>query len=242
METHGRQVAISRDIVALDRLTSLRVLRRQEQLATSRDGRGVYLCSGWASSKLVLLKSAYLIVAGSHKSIVAQVPADIGRDDFTVDAITGHEILVHASRGSRHGEQLARSGLGGRGNSKGKANERRQRGRRREREERERDRERKRGKERERGKTEQLRAGPLAKWKAANSRATDGGMEDAATGGQGVGCSQARKRRIVEREEERRGGKGDSDSDSSPGLLLEKRRMIWCEWWGGAVRSIERRW
>ena len=70
------------------------------------------MCSGWALSKLVLLKSAYLIVAGSHQSIVAQVPADISRDDFTVDAITGHEILVHASRGSRHGgEQLTGSGL-----------------------------------------------------------------------------------------------------------------------------------
>lgn len=30
-----------------------------------------------------------------------------------------------------------------------------------------------------------------------------------------------------------------SDSTSSTGLEEKKRRMIWCEWWGGAMRSIE---
>lgn len=64
----GRQVAVSRDIVTLDGLASLRIL----------------------------------IVARSHQGIIAQVAANVGRNDFTIDAITRHEILVHASRGSRH--------------------------------------------------------------------------------------------------------------------------------------------
>lgn len=46
-----------------------------------------------------------LIMARSHQSIIAQVAANISRDDFTIDAITGHEILIHASRGSRHDGQ-----------------------------------------------------------------------------------------------------------------------------------------
>jgi hypothetical protein len=47
-------------------------------------------------------KPAYLVVAGSDKSIVAQVAADVGRDYFTVDAIARHKVFI-LSRGAGSG-------------------------------------------------------------------------------------------------------------------------------------------
>ena len=44
---------------------------------------------------------SYLVVAGPHKGIVTQVAADVGRDDFAVDAIAGNKILIHTSTGTR---------------------------------------------------------------------------------------------------------------------------------------------
>lgn len=99
IKTHGRQVTISRDIITLDGLTSLWVLKREQPLATTQACDTLFKLG---VDKLVLLKLAYLIMARSHQSIIAQVAANISRDDFTIDAITGHEVLVHASRGSRH--------------------------------------------------------------------------------------------------------------------------------------------
>ena len=41
---------------------------------------------------------AYLVVTGTHESVVAQITADIGGDDFTVDAIARDEVFVLSSR------------------------------------------------------------------------------------------------------------------------------------------------
>jgi hypothetical protein len=40
---------------------------------------------------------AYLVVTGTHESVVAQIAADVGRDDFTVDAISRNEVFVLTS-------------------------------------------------------------------------------------------------------------------------------------------------
>ena len=56
--------------------------------------------SPWAS------KSAYLVVAGPHQGIVAQVAADVGGDDFTVDAIARHEVFVLSRGCGRRGGGL----------------------------------------------------------------------------------------------------------------------------------------
>ena len=37
---------------------------------------------------------SYLVHARADESIIAEITADVGRDDFTVDAIARHEILV----------------------------------------------------------------------------------------------------------------------------------------------------
>lgn len=41
---------------------------------------------------------AYLVVTGTHEGIVAQIAADVGGDDFAVDAIARHEVFVLSSR------------------------------------------------------------------------------------------------------------------------------------------------
>jgi hypothetical protein len=43
--------------------------------------------------------AAYFIGAGTHEGIVAQIPTHVGCDDFTVDTVTGDEVLVHATAG-----------------------------------------------------------------------------------------------------------------------------------------------
>ena len=51
----------------------------------------------------------HLVVTRPHQGIIAQVAADVGRDDLAIDAITGDEVLVltagrsrGATAGSRH--------------------------------------------------------------------------------------------------------------------------------------------
>lgn len=39
---------------------------------------------------------AYLVVTWPHQGIIAQVAADVGRDDLTIDAIARHKVLVLA--------------------------------------------------------------------------------------------------------------------------------------------------
>jgi hypothetical protein len=46
-------------------------------------------------------RGSYLVGAGADEGIVAQVPTDVGRDDLTVDAIAGDEVLVLARRSKR---------------------------------------------------------------------------------------------------------------------------------------------
>ena len=41
---------------------------------------------------------AYLVVARSYESIVPKITADVGRDDLSVDAIFGNEVLIRTSR------------------------------------------------------------------------------------------------------------------------------------------------
>jgi len=41
---------------------------------------------------------AYLVMTGTHEGIVAQIAADVGGDDFAVDAIARHEVFVLSSR------------------------------------------------------------------------------------------------------------------------------------------------
>jgi hypothetical protein len=43
------------------------------------------------------LLKAYLVVTGTHEGVVAQITADIGGDDFTVDAIARDEVFVLSS-------------------------------------------------------------------------------------------------------------------------------------------------
>lgn len=68
----GCQITVAGDVVALDDLTSLRVL----------------------------------IVAGPHQGVVAKVAADVGGDNFSVDAIARDKILVLAGGRRRHGSAL----------------------------------------------------------------------------------------------------------------------------------------
>lgn len=47
-----------------------------------------------------------LVVAGAHEGIVAQVAADVGRDDLAVDAVARDEVFVLAGRGRGRGLAL----------------------------------------------------------------------------------------------------------------------------------------
>lgn len=49
-----------------------------------------------------MLRATYLVVAGTHQGIVAQVATDVGGDDLAVDAIARHEVFV-LSRGAGAG-------------------------------------------------------------------------------------------------------------------------------------------
>jgi hypothetical protein len=42
---------------------------------------------------------SYLIMTGPHQGIIAQVAADVGRDNLTIDSIARHEVFVLSSRG-----------------------------------------------------------------------------------------------------------------------------------------------
>lgn len=44
------------------------------------------------------MKRAYLVCAWANESVVAEVPANVGRDDFAVDAVARHKVLVLARR------------------------------------------------------------------------------------------------------------------------------------------------
>src|SRR3569833_354466 len=46
-----------------------------------------------------------LVVAGSDKSIIAKIAADVGGDDLAIDTVSRYEVLVHSVR-------VARVGLG----------------------------------------------------------------------------------------------------------------------------------
>lgn len=94
--THGRQVAVRRNIVTLNGLASLWVLMEE---IVSKPSQVEHTSFRWL---ILLPKLAYLIVTRSHQSIIAQIAADISGNYFTIDAITRHKVLVHAGRGSRH--------------------------------------------------------------------------------------------------------------------------------------------
>jgi hypothetical protein len=48
------------------------------------------------------MNGAYLVNTGAYEGIVAEIATDVGRDDFTVDAIPGYEVLVlSVGRGRR---------------------------------------------------------------------------------------------------------------------------------------------
>lgn len=49
-----------------------------------------------------MLRATYLVMAGTHQGIVAQVATDVGGDDLAVDAIARHEVFV-LSRGAGAG-------------------------------------------------------------------------------------------------------------------------------------------
>lgn len=53
--------------------------------------------------------AAYLVVSRPHQSIIAQVAADVGRDDFTVDAITRDKVFVLSCGGRPRGGLVSRS-------------------------------------------------------------------------------------------------------------------------------------
>lgn len=68
---------------------------------------------------------SYLVMPRPYKGIVAQVSANVGRDDLTVNAIAGNEVLVLSSCGRRPGLALI-AGLprhGGDGGAEGFAAE-----------------------------------------------------------------------------------------------------------------------
>ena len=77
---HGCQVPVGSDVVALDSLSALRVLSNVSK----------------AGSLDSLPRRAHLVVTGPHQGIVAQVAANVGGDDFAIDAVSGDKVFVHA--------------------------------------------------------------------------------------------------------------------------------------------------
>lgn len=58
------------------------------------------------SSGPQMYKSPYLIVTRPHQGIVAQVAADVGRNNLTIDAIARHEVFVLPRRSGLRGRSL----------------------------------------------------------------------------------------------------------------------------------------
>lgn len=83
---YGREIPVRRDEITLLDLSSLRILW-QGQYGERSERRNL----GPAMTNLV--------VARPYESIVPKVPADVSRDDLSVDAILGHEVLIRTSRG-----------------------------------------------------------------------------------------------------------------------------------------------
>lgn len=58
--------------------------------------------------------ASYLIVTWSHEGVIAQIAADVGGDDLTVDAIARHKVFVLPGSGRRRrlgwGARLSRHG------------------------------------------------------------------------------------------------------------------------------------
>jgi hypothetical protein len=106
---YGREIPIGGDEVALLDLASLGILWQ------------VSLVDAHHEEVSALRATTDLVVARPYESIVPKIAADVSRDDLSVDAILGHEVLVRTSRGllsapiaislsisSRHDEQSRR--------------------------------------------------------------------------------------------------------------------------------------
>lgn len=87
MRYYGREVPVGSDEVARLDLSSYGVLES-------------YQCG--SMEMIGASAGAYLVVARSYESIVPQITADVGRDDLSVDAIFGNEILIRTSRSCCH--------------------------------------------------------------------------------------------------------------------------------------------
>jgi len=83
---YGREVPVGCDEVALLDLSSLGILWWGQFGGRSR-------------RRNLSPATTDLVVARPYESIVPKVAADVSRDDLSVDAILGHEVLVRTSRG-----------------------------------------------------------------------------------------------------------------------------------------------
>lgn len=116
-EAHGCQIAVAGDVVALDDLTSLRVLSSVNKCCNLQRRRSTGVCDTAAGMQWQLYcrkhngwrrgsSSTHLIVTWPHQGVVAKVAADVGRNNFSVDAIARDEVLVLTGGRRRHGSAL----------------------------------------------------------------------------------------------------------------------------------------
>ncbi len=121
---HCSQVPVGCDVVSLDDLAGLWVLMSREQSVSPMTRLNEVTLRRQRCRRRSKAPS-YLVMPRPYKGIVAQVSANVGRDDLTVNAIAGNEVLVLSSCGRRPGLALI-AGLprhGGDGEAEGFAAE-----------------------------------------------------------------------------------------------------------------------
>ena len=103
---YGREIPVGCDEIALLDLPSLRILLTGQSAEPS-------------SRRIFISAKTNLVVAWPYESIIPKVTADVSRNDFSIDAIFGNEVLVRTGRGrlcasiplslsisSRHDEEI----------------------------------------------------------------------------------------------------------------------------------------
>lgn len=90
-ETYRCQVTVGSDEVALDLTTVVLLIEAMVSTLEHTYTQNLLRCP----AVHIMHTTTYTdVCARADKGIVAQVAADVGRDDFTVDAIAGNEVFI----------------------------------------------------------------------------------------------------------------------------------------------------